>query len=74
MIWIIIILVYIVSVIIHMDLIYHANDWRIFTLGDLVDCSEGWMYIPIINTIGLLALLLTVILIGNYIGVYTTTD
>ena len=34
--------------------------YRVFTLGELFDRMEGWMFIPVVNTIALIILVLCV--------------
>lgn len=46
-------------------------EYRVFTLGELFDRMEGWMFIPVINTIMLivLALCVCIYLIIKYTGI-----
>lgn len=49
---------------------------RVFTLGELFDKMEGWMFIPVINTVALiiLALCICIYLIIKHTGIIKLWD
>ena len=50
MIWFIFILVYLISVAVCLITCYYENKDTIHDIGDLLDETEGFMWIPVINT------------------------
>lgn len=53
---IIFILIYLVSLVIYLIICYRENKNAIFTVGDLIDTTEFFMWFPLLNTIMLLLL------------------
>ena len=70
------VVIYIITVIIHMYITHKECEYRLFTLGELFDRMEGWMFIPVINTIALIILVLCVCvyLIIKYTGIIKLWD
>lgn len=68
---ILLVVIYIITVIIHMYITHKECEPRVYTLGELFDKMEGWMFIPVINTIALiiLALCVCIYLIIKYTGI-----
>lgn len=56
------ILIYLVSLVIHIIMCYRENKYVIHKIGDLIDLIEFYMWVPIINTI-----LVIVAIIGSTI-------
>lgn len=56
MIWIIFIFIWVCSCIIHITLTYYENKHVIYTVGDLIDKTEIYMWSPLVNTIVLIVL------------------
>lgn len=52
--FILLIFVYIITFVICMYITHKECEPRVFTLGELIDNMEGWMFIPAINTFELL--------------------
>lgn len=48
------ILIYLVSLVIYLIVCYSDNKYAIFTVGDLIDKTEFFMWFPLINTIALI--------------------
>lgn len=63
MIWIFL-LIYFVSLAIHIIDRYIANRRRIFRVGDLIDLIEFYMWFPILNTLSILIFLLICLVIS----------
>lgn len=53
---IIFILIYLISLAIHILIEYRENKWYIDTIGDLIDNINIFMWFPLINTIFLIIL------------------
>ena len=51
---IIFILIYLVSLVIHLIICYRDNKYTIFKVGDLIDKMDGLSWFPILNTIVLI--------------------
>jgi hypothetical protein len=68
---IVFVVIYIITVIINMYITHRECEPRVFTLGELIDNMEGWMFIPVVNTTALiiLALCVCIYLIINYTGI-----
>lgn len=66
MIWIFL-LIYFVSLVIHITYVYISNRRFIFKVGNLIDLIEIYMWFPILNTLSILLVLLIhlVIVIWN---------
>ena len=56
------ILIYLVSLVIHIIMCYRENKYVIHKIGDLIDLIESYMWFPILNTI-----LVIVVIIGSTI-------
>lgn len=54
MIWIIFILIWVCSCIIHIALAYYEDKHVIYKVGDLIDKIELFMWFPFVNTIALI--------------------
>lgn len=63
MIWIFL-LIYFVSLAIHIIERYIANRLRIFRVGDLIDLIEFYMWFPILNTLTVVMFLLVCLIIA----------
>jgi hypothetical protein len=63
MFWIIFILIWICSVVIHIVWVYYENKYAIFKVGDLIDKIEFFMWFPFINTFVLIMIVIILILI-----------
>jgi hypothetical protein len=48
------ILIYLVSLLIYLIVCYRENKYAIFTVGDLIDNTEFFVWIPLINTVTLI--------------------
>ena len=64
---IIFILIYLVSLVIHIIMCYRQNKRHIFYVKDLIDEIEFYMWCPLINTIFLVALIVALILCKVFI-------
>lgn len=64
MFWIIFILIYLCSLAIHIAMTYYANKRIVFTIGDLIDEMEFFMWFPVINTLALMTIGVASIIIG----------
>lgn len=53
MIWIFL-LIYFVSLAIHITICYRENKYAIYKVGDLIDLMEFYMWFPILNTLSIL--------------------
>lgn len=62
MIWIFL-LIYFVSLVIHIIACYIINKRTICRIGDLIDLIEFYMYFPVVNTLGVLALIIVYLII-----------
>lgn len=60
------ILVYLVSFAIHLIACYRENKYCIYTVGDLIDRIEIYMWFPILNTLAVIGLLLLLFVIKVY--------
>lgn len=59
MIWIwIFLLIYFVSLAIHSIMCYRENKYAIYKVGDLIDLMDSFAWIPIINTLFIVILIL----------------
>lgn len=58
-----IILIYLVSLVIHLVLCYKENKRHIFYMRDLLDEIEFYMWFPILNTLMLLLVIIAVTII-----------
>ena len=56
------ILIYLISLVIHLVLCYKENKHAIYNAGDLIDLIEFHMWFPLLNT-----LLLIIVVIGIFI-------
>lgn len=54
------VVIYIITVVVNMYITHKECEPRVFTLGELFDRMEGWMFIPVVNTIALIILVLCV--------------
>lgn len=59
---IIFILIYLVSLVIHIIMCYKENKRHIFYVGDLIDKIDFYMWFPVLNT-----LMLIVVVVGIFI-------
>lgn len=57
-------LIYLISLAIHIIDRYIANRRRIFRVGDLIDLIEFYMWFPILNTLSILIFLLISLVIA----------
>ena len=57
MIWIFL-LIYFVSLAIHIIMCYRENKYAIYKVGDLIDLMDSFAWIPIINTLFIVILIL----------------
>lgn len=64
MIWLTFILIYIITVIAHILLIYLTEKECIYKVGDLIDRIEFFMLCPVANTLALTILLIYLIIYG----------
>ena len=55
---IIFILIYLVSLVIHLIVCYRENKRVIFKVGDLIDKMDGLSWFPLINTLSLIVVVL----------------
>lgn len=62
MIWLIFLLIYLVSLLIHLIMCYREHKYIIFKVGDLIDVLEFYMWFPILNTILLLMIGIAVVI------------
>lgn len=53
----ILILIYLVSIVIHIIMCYKENKWHIFYVGDLIDKTDFYMWFPVLNTLMLIVVL-----------------
>ena len=60
---IIFILIYLVSLVIHLIVCYRENKYAIFKVGDLIDKMDGLSWFPILNTIVLIVYGIVIILV-----------
>ena len=60
----ILVAVYLLSLAIHLVWLYFENKRHIYTVGDIIDDVEFYMWFPVLNTIFLLALVGLYVLIG----------
>lgn len=51
MFWVIFIMIWICSLAIHIAMAYYTNKRVIFTIGDLIDEIDSFMWFPLINTL-----------------------
>lgn len=56
------ILIYLMSLVIHLVLCYKENRYAIYKVGDLIDLIEFHMWFPLLNT-----LMLIIVVIGIFI-------
>ena len=56
--FIIFILIYLVSLVIHLIVCYRENKYAIFKVGDIIDLIEFYMWFPVINTFFLIVFVL----------------
>lgn len=56
------ILIYLMSLVIHLVLCYKENKYAIYKVGDLIDLIEFHMWFPLLNT-----LMLIIVVIGIFI-------
>lgn len=56
MFWIIFILIWVCSFVIHVALVYYRDKHVIFNVGDLIDKIDFFMWFPLINTFALILL------------------
>ena len=56
------ILIYLMSLVIHLVLCYKENKYAIYKVGDLIDLIEFYMWFPLLNT-----LMLIIVVIGIFI-------
>ena len=56
------ILIYLISLVIHLVLCYKENKYVIYNVGDLIDLIEFHMWFPLLNT-----LMLIIVAIGIFI-------
>ena len=70
------VVIYIITVVINMYITHKECEPRVFTLGELFDRMEGWMFIPILNTFLLLiiALFICIAIIFNCTWVIKLLD
>lgn len=70
------VVIYIITVVINMYITHKECEPRVFTLGELFDKMEGWMFIPVINTVALiiLALCICIYLIIKHTGIIKLWD
>ena len=61
MIWIFL-LIYFVSLVIHLIYCYHENKRVIYKVGDLIDSMEFYMWFPLLNTFIILEVSIMVII------------
>lgn len=54
------VVIYIITVVVNMYITHKECKPRVYTLGELFDRMEGWMFIPVANTIMLIVLVLCV--------------
>jgi hypothetical protein len=68
---VLLIFIYIITVVINMYITHKECEYRVYTLGELFDRMERWMFIPILNTIILISLVLCICiyLIIDYTGI-----
>lgn len=57
------ILIYLISLVIHLVLCYKENNYAIYKVGDLIDLIEFYMWCPVLNTLMLLLLIIAVIIV-----------
>lgn len=50
------ILIYLMSLVIYLIVCYRENENDILTVGDLIDTTEFFMWIPLMNTVALIIL------------------
>ena len=70
------VVIYIITIVIFMYITYKECEYRVFTLGELLDRTEGWMFIPVANTTSLIVLVLCICiyLIIKYTGIIKLWD
>lgn len=64
MFWIVFILIWICSFIIHIAMAYHEDKYIIFNVGDLIDRISFCMWFPFINTLFLLVWGVAFVVVG----------
>lgn len=67
---ILLVVIYIITIIVYMYLTYKEYHY-VSTIGGLLDRTESWMFIPLVNTVTLLilALCICIYLILKYTGI-----
>ena len=60
---IVFILIYSVSFVIHIRMCYQENKRHIFNVGDLIDEIEPYMWFPVLNTLVLIIVAITMAII-----------
>lgn len=70
------VVIYIITVVVNMYITHKECEPRVYTLGELFDKMEGWMFIPILNTFLLLiiALFICIAIIFNCTWVIKLLD
>ena len=67
MIWVLFILIWVCSCIIHIALAYFEHKRYIYRVGDLIDKIDLFMWFPLLNTFFLVALIVALILCKVFI-------
>lgn len=62
MIWLILVLIYLVSFVIHLLMEYRENKGCIHNIGDLIDNIHFYMWFPILNTLMILIVIITMVI------------
>lgn len=57
------ILIYLVSLVTYLIVCYRDNKYAIFTVGDLIDRTEFFMWFPFVNTIALILLGIVIMIV-----------
>lgn len=57
------ILIYLISLVIHLVLCHKENKYVIYNVGDLIDLIEFYMWCPVINTINVLAIVIGFVIV-----------
>lgn len=60
------ILIYLVSLVVHLVVCYKENKRHIFCVGDLLDEIEVWMCFPVLNTVALIAFVIIIFIITTW--------
>ena len=71
MVILIFILVYLVSLAIHLIICYRENKYFIHDVGDLIDLTKFYMWFPLLNTLVILAGAVMVIILIVIVGLWT---